>query len=143
MGAVVDIAMYSVEVPVTGLDLADRLQLPRRHLEAALQALVRKGILVGVRGARGGYKLAKAPGDISVYDISEAIKTIETEELGGLLWAVVVPALTQAEQCFVSALRRITVEDLTHSASTQMVSTLSTLTHSSASSAQTTRQISP
>ena len=143
MGAVVDIAMYSVEVPVTGLDLADRLQLPRRHLEAALQALVRKGILVGVRGARGGYKLAKAPGDISVYDISEAIKTIETEELGGLLWAVVVPALTQAEQCFASALRRITVEDLTHSASTQMVSTLSTLTHSSASSAQTTRQISP
>ncbi len=145
MGAVVDIAMYSVEVPVTGLDLADRLQLPRRHLEAALQALVRKGILVGVRGARGGYKLAKAPGDISVYDISKAIKETEepNKEFPGLLGAVVVPTLAQAEQCFGSALRRITVEDLTHSASTQMVSTLSTLTHSSASSAQTTRQISP
>jgi Rrf2 family iron-sulfur cluster assembly transcriptional regulator len=120
IGAVVDIAMYSVEEPVRGPDLADRLHLPRRYLEPVLQTLVRKGILVGVRGARGGYKLAKAPGAISVYDISEAVKTIETEEPSGLLWAVVVPALTQAEQCFASALKRITVEELTHSASTQM-----------------------
>ena len=109
-----------------------------------MQALVRKGILVGVRGARGGYKLAKAPGAISVYDISEAVKTIETEEPSGLLWAVVVAALTQAEQCSASALKRITVEDLVHSVSTQMVPTLSTLTLSPASSTQTThRQTSP
>jgi Rrf2 family protein len=144
IGAVVDIAMYSGEEPVTGPDLADRLQLSRRYLEPILQALVRKGILVGVRGARGGYKLAKAPGAISVYDISEAIKTTETEEPSGLLWAIVVPALMQAEQCFVSALRRITVEDLTHSASTQMVPALSTPSLSLSSSDQTTRpQISP
>jgi len=121
IGAVVDLAMHSVEEPVTGPDLADRLQLSRRYLEPALQALVREGILVGVRGARGGYKLAKAPGAISVYDIFEAVKTIETEEPSGLLLAVVVSALTQAEQCFAFALMRITVEDLVHSASTQMV----------------------
>jgi Rrf2 family iron-sulfur cluster assembly transcriptional regulator len=121
IGAVVDIAMYSVEEPVTGPDLADRLHLPRRHLEPVLRALVREGILVGVRGARGGYKLAKAPGAISVYDIFEAVKTIEIEEQSGLLRTFVVSALTQAEQGFASALKRITVEDLVHSASTQMV----------------------
>jgi Rrf2 family protein len=120
IGAVVDVAMYSVEEPVTGRDLADRLHLPRRYLESALQALVREGILVGVRGARGGYKLAKAPGAISVYDIFEAVKT-EIEEQSGLLRTFVVSALTQAEQGFASALKRITVEDLVHSASTQMV----------------------
>ena len=127
IGAVVDVALHSGKEPVSSRDLADRLHLPRRYLESTLQALVREGILVGVRGARGGYKLAKAPGAISVYDIFDAAQTIETEEPSGLLWTVVVPALTQAEQCFASALRRITVEDLTHSASTRMVPTLSTL----------------
>ena len=144
IGAVVDVALHSGKELVTGTDLADRLHFPRRYLEPVLQALVRKGILVGVRGARGGYKLAKAPGAISVYDISEAVKTIETEEPRGLLRTFVVSALTKAEQGFASALKRITVEDLVHSVSTQMVPTLSTLTLSSASSNQTTpRQISP
>ena len=125
IGAVVDLAMYSVEAPVKGPNIADRLQLPRRrYLESILQALVHRGILVGVRGPRGGYKLAKAPAAISVYDISEAVRTIESEEPSeefyGLLWAVVVPALTQAERGFASALMRITVEDLVNSASIQM-----------------------
>jgi Rrf2 family iron-sulfur cluster assembly transcriptional regulator len=119
VGAVVDIALHKHREPVSAHDLAERLQLRRRYLEPALQVLVREGILVGVRGARGGYMLAKAPGAISVYDIFEAAQTIETEEPSGLLRTVVVWALTQAEQCFVSALKRITVEDLVHSASTQ------------------------
>src|SRR5882757_2933223 len=92
IGAVVDVALHSGKELVTGPDLADRLQLSRRHLESALQALVHEGILVGVRGPRGGYKLAKAPGAISVYDISEAVKTTEepSEEFYGLLWFVLV-----------------------------------------------------
>jgi Rrf2 family protein len=119
VGAVIDIAMYSVEEPVRGPDLADRLQVSRRYLEPVLQALVRKDILVGMRGARGGYKLAKAPGAISVHDICEAAETVETEEPGGLLRTVVVSALTQAEQRFVSVLKRITVKDLVHDVNTK------------------------
>jgi hypothetical protein len=60
IGAVVEIEMYSGKEPVTVPDLARRLQLPRRHLEPLLQALVREGILVGLRGPNGGYRLAKA-----------------------------------------------------------------------------------
>ena len=45
----------------------DRLQLPRRHLEPALRALVREGILKGLSGRRGGYRLARARQAISVY----------------------------------------------------------------------------
>jgi DNA-binding IscR family transcriptional regulator len=47
IGAVVDIALSSGKEPVSALDLADRLQLPGRHLEPVLQTLVRKGILQG------------------------------------------------------------------------------------------------
>jgi|SRR5712671_585919 len=122
IGAVVDIALRSGKEPVTSRDLAARLHLPRRHLEPVLQTLVRKGILQGVRGMNGGYKLAKAPGAISVYDISKAVKDTEepNKEFPGLLGAVVVPTLAQAEQCFGSTLKRITVEDLVRAARLQL-----------------------
>jgi|SRR5882762_595651 len=69
-----------------------------------------------------GYKLAKAPGAISVYDISKAVKDTEepNKEFPGLLGAVVVPTLAQAEQCFGSTLKRITVEDLVRAARLQL-----------------------
>ena len=35
------------------------IRLPPRHLEPVLQALVRHGILKGIRGPRGGYELAR------------------------------------------------------------------------------------
>jgi Rrf2 family protein len=125
IGAIVDIAQHSSKEPVSATDVAARLQLPRRHLEPVLQVLVRKGILVGRRGPRGGYRLAKARQAISVRDISEAVKDLEPEtpsgEFSGLLGAVVMPALAQAEQCFASALARISVEDLVQTASLQML----------------------
>ena len=125
IGAIVDIALHSSKEPVSAIDVAARLQLPRRHLEPALQALVRKGILVGLRGPRGGYRLAKARQAISVRDISEAVKDLEagkpSGEFSGLLGAVVMPALAQAEQCFASALGRISVEDLVQTATLQML----------------------
>jgi Rrf2 family protein len=123
VGAVVDIALHSSKEPVPAHDLAARLQLPRRHLEPVLQTLVRKGILHGVRGVNGGYKLAKARDAVSVYDISRAVKDTEepNKEFPGLLGAVVVPTLAQAEQCFGSALKRITVEDLVRAASLQLL----------------------
>ena len=123
IGAVVDVALHSVEEPVWLRDLADRLHLPRRrYLERELQALVREGILQGVRGMNGGYMLAKARDAISVYDISRAVKDTEepNKEFPGLLGAVVVPTLAQAEQCFGSTLKRITVEDLVRAARLQL-----------------------
>jgi Rrf2 family protein len=124
IGAVVDIALHPVEELVSSRDIADRLQLPARSLEPVLQALAREGILAGVRGARGGYKLAKARGAISVYDISEAVRTVETEEpkeFPGLLGSVVVPMLADAEAELETRLKRITVDDLVRAASLQLL----------------------
>jgi len=112
IGAVVDVAMHSNKGPVSVRDLNDRLQLPRRYLEPILQALVREGILVGRYGPHGGYVLAKGRQAISVYDISEAVRTVKAKKEFRLL----LPTLAQAEQCFISALKRITVEDLVRTA---------------------------
>ena len=96
-----------------------RQKLPPRHLEPVLQALVRHGILKGVRGPRGGYELAREQRRISADDILRAAGTAEENgELSAesfLLNQVVMPALAQAEQTFSAALGRISVEDLTRS----------------------------
>jgi Rrf2 family iron-sulfur cluster assembly transcriptional regulator len=121
IAAVIDIALHAQGRPVAAKALAVRHQLPPRHLEPVLQALVRQGILKGVRGPRGGYELAREQGRITADDILRAAGT--TDELGPeplsasrLLNQVVVPALAQAEQAFSVALGGISVEELTRTA---------------------------
>src|SRR5437899_846301 len=96
--AVIDIAVNARGRPVAAKSLATRHRLPPRHLEPVLQALVRHGILKGIRGPRGGYELAREQRSITVDDILRAAGT--AEELDGisaaessLLSKVVIPAL--------------------------------------------------
>src|SRR5262245_44392101 len=67
--AVIDIALNARGRPVAAKALATRHSLPPRHLEPVLQALVRHGILKGVRGPRGGYELARERSRITADDI--------------------------------------------------------------------------
>jgi Rrf2 family iron-sulfur cluster assembly transcriptional regulator len=117
IAAVIDVALNARGQPVAAKALASRHRLPPRHLEPVLQALVRQGLLKGVRGPRGGYELAREPRRITAHDILRAIGTIEDTGNGAasrspLLADVVVPALTQAEGVFSGALGHINVEDL-------------------------------
>jgi Rrf2 family protein len=121
IAAVVDIALYARGRPVAAKALANRHHLPPRHLEPVLQALVRHGILRGVRGPRGGYELARDQRRISADDILRAAGTVEEpgempHSDSPLLNQVVAPALAQAEHSFAAALSRISIEDLVHSA---------------------------
>jgi len=121
IAAVIDIALHARGRPVAAKALAARHRLPPRHLEPVLQALVREGILKGVRGPRGGYELAREQRRISADDILRAAGTVEDGSeapLSGstLLSDVVAPALAQAEHAFSTALARISVEDLARSA---------------------------
>jgi Rrf2 family iron-sulfur cluster assembly transcriptional regulator len=117
IAAVIDVALNARGQPVAAKALASRHRLPPRHLEPVLQALVRQGLLKGVRGPRGGYELAREARRITAHDILRAIGTIEdtgngTGSRSPLLSDVVMPALTQAEGVFSGALGHINVEDL-------------------------------
>src|SRR4051812_42440144 len=121
IAAVIDVALHGKGRPVSAKTLAARHSLPARHLEPVLQALVRMGILRGIRGPRGGYELARERRRITADDILRAAGT--ADELAGislaesnLLSKVVMPALAQAEHAFSNALGRINIEDLVHSA---------------------------
>ena len=81
--AVLDIAYHASAKPVQSREITRRQGIPRRYLEQALQQLVREGILVGVRGPRGGYRLARERRRISVGDIARVVRSVETIDNSG------------------------------------------------------------
>lgn len=58
--------------PVTGRDIATHEKLPADYVEQILLRMRRAGIVSSVRGAHGGYVLARHPGDISVRQVVSA-----------------------------------------------------------------------
>ena len=100
-----------------------RHKLPPRHLEPVLQALVREGILRGVRGPHGGYELARERGQVSADDILRAVNASEDADHpllphSALANDVVKPALVEAERSFSLALAGISVEAMAKRAGT-------------------------
>jgi len=59
-------------MPVPARELAGDEGLPADYVEQILLKLRRAGIVRSVRGARGGYTLARSPEAISVRDVIEA-----------------------------------------------------------------------
>ena len=116
IAAVVDIALHARPQPVAAKQLAARHNLPPRHLETVLQALVRQGILKGVRGPRGGYELARERRRITAGDIVRAAMTATGEDNlpplpeSRLVDEVVGPAVRQASEAFLAELDGYTVE---------------------------------
>ncbi len=125
VAAVVDVAIHSRGTPVAAKALAERHNLPPRHLEPVLQALVHAGILKGVRGPRGGYELARERRRISVAEISQVAESSENENRGKkpqVVANVIAPALAKAERAFEAALSEITVDTLCRDAEREGIS---------------------
>ena len=78
--AALDIAYNGGAAPVRSAEITERERIPRRYLEPVLQELVRDGILVGIRGPRGGYRLARERRRISLGDIVRSVRKLETGE---------------------------------------------------------------
>ena len=76
--AVLDIAYHAGAGQVQSREITRRQGIPRRYLEQALQHLVRKGLLLGVRGPRGGYRLARERRRISIGDIVRVVREMES-----------------------------------------------------------------
>jgi Rrf2 family iron-sulfur cluster assembly transcriptional regulator len=121
IAAVIDIAIHARSRPVSAKALATRHKLPPRHLEPVLQALVRDGVLRGIRGPHGGYELACDQQRITAEGIMRAAGSAEEDSEpplpdSTLVGSVVRPALAEAENRFSAALGCISVEDMVKAA---------------------------
>jgi len=72
--AVIDLAMYAKNEPVSLSDVAERQNISISYLEQLVAKLKKAGIVQSTRGAQGGYALAKAPEEISVGEILRALE---------------------------------------------------------------------
>src|SRR5580692_6631840 len=78
--AVIDIAYNARPEPVQAKEITSRQGVPQRYLEQVMQQLVKAGVLKGVRGPRGGYRLARERRRISVGDVVRVAESIEDGE---------------------------------------------------------------
>jgi Rrf2 family transcriptional regulator, iron-sulfur cluster assembly transcription factor len=118
IAAVTDIALHARPMPVSAKALAARHNLPPRHLEPVLQALVRQGILKGVRGPRGGYELARERRRVTAGDIVRVAMTALDDDAASplpesrLAEVVVQPLVKRGTEAFLAELDQVTVDDL-------------------------------
>lgn len=115
--AALDVALHARSRPVSSKALAARHDLPPRHLESMLQALVRAKILKSVRGPAGGYELARERRRLSAGEIVRVALGVEGSVKGGgkvsgLLQEILEPAIQEAEHMALTRLDKITLDDL-------------------------------
>ena len=72
--ALLDLALHNEEEAVSLQSIAERQNISMGYLEQLMRMLKREGLVSSVRGAGGGYHLAKPAAEISVGDILRALE---------------------------------------------------------------------
>ncbi|MBP3941294.1 MAG: Rrf2 family transcriptional regulator [Christensenellaceae bacterium] len=72
--AIIDLAMNGQDGPVPISSIASRQSLSESYLEQLMAKLKKAGLVTSIRGAQGGYFLAKSSDEISVGDILRALE---------------------------------------------------------------------
>ncbi len=100
-------------------EITARQGVPQRYLEQVMQQLVRAGVLKGVRGPRGGYRLAKERRRITVGEVVRVAESLDDGEdaekiaphsdLGA---RIVMPLIAKLQDEVIERLDAISIEDL-------------------------------
>ncbi len=72
--AMIDLARFSESSPVSISAIAARQNISERYLEQLVALLKKDGLVKSVRGAAGGYVLARDMNEISVGDVLRALE---------------------------------------------------------------------
>jgi len=97
-------------------EIAQRQNIPDRYLEQMLTSLRRSGILNSIRGPRGGYQLARPPGDVTIQEVVTALegetRNRSSTERSTAEFAVLASLQGRLEDARSSILGGTTVQDL-------------------------------
>ncbi|MBR2188952.1 MAG: Rrf2 family transcriptional regulator [Eubacterium sp.] len=84
--ALIDLAVHEEAGAVSAQSIAERQELSESYLEQLIRSMKKAGLVESVRGAGGGYHLARPASQISVGDVLRALE--------GSIDAVSCPAIT-------------------------------------------------
>jgi len=115
--AVLDVAFNARPNPVQSKDITERQGIQSRYLEQVLQFLVKRGILKGVRGPKGGYTLARERRRLTLGDVLRVVEELEQEDdkmdsVSELGERVIKPIWAKFHNEMLLQLDQITLEDL-------------------------------
>ncbi len=74
LAAMYELSRHKDETPMQIKDISANASIPQNYLEQLLSKLRRAELVTSIRGARGGYLLAKSPEDIKIVDILIALE---------------------------------------------------------------------
>lgn len=98
------------EVPVPTATLAAAFELPPPYLNKQLQALVKAGVLASSPGRRGGFRLARPAGEITLLDVVTAVEgpdeAFRCQEIRRRGMGASSPKANFSEQCAIAAAMR-------------------------------------
>lgn len=80
---VFDLAYNGLGGPVQIRAISERQAIPARYLEQIFQRLRRAGLVRSKRGPGGGYRLARAPEEITLREVVEAVESPPRGAAGG------------------------------------------------------------
>lgn len=72
--AMYELSKHKEDTPMQIKEISANANIPQNYLEQLLSKLRRAGLVTSIRGARGGYVLAKTPEEIKVVDILIALE---------------------------------------------------------------------
>ncbi len=82
--AMMDLALHEGKGPITLNDIAENQEISLSYLEQLFAKLRRSGLVRGLRGPGGGYRLARDAASISIADIITAVdENVDVTRCGG------------------------------------------------------------
>ncbi|MDR1641173.1 MAG: Rrf2 family transcriptional regulator [Clostridiales bacterium] len=121
MSSLISMVSYSCsDECVTVVSLAKKLDISKIYLEQVFSLIKRAGIVTSMKGAQGGYQLAKPAKEITVYEILSAIETslfekteFSDEEMQDAITSTMkTMVFDKMDDCLRDALSRVTLADM-------------------------------
>ena len=107
---------------ITIVSISEKLGISKIYLEQVFSLLKRAELVLSLKGSQGGYQLARAPKEITAYDVLAAIETAIVDQTDSTV-ADKAPFLDKAMKSVVFdriddsirlALEEVTLEDIIH-----------------------------
>lgn len=70
----IELAVHETEACIPLEEIARHQEISKKYLEAIVKRLVRAGLVIGLRGKGGGYRLARTP---DTYTVAEILREAE------------------------------------------------------------------
>lgn len=128
LAAMISMAQYyTSDECITIISISERLGISKIYLEQVFALLKRAGLVFAAKGAQGGYKLAKPPQAINIYEILKALeqslfeKTDESvaKQANEIEQAMQQLVFDDIDRAIAAALEKITLFDLVNEAERQ------------------------